>query len=460
MTFPSDFLWGVAASAYQIEGAATIDGRGPSIWDAFCHTPGATKNADTADVACDHYHRYEDDVALMGELGVGAYRLSVSWPRVLPGGVGRVNEKGLGFYDRLVDALLARGIEPWVTLFHWDYPAALQERGGWLAPESPEWFAEYTRVVVERLSDRVTRWMTINEPQVYLGAGHLIGVHPPGLKLERPELLRVIHRALLAHGRAVRTIREHAKKTPSVGWAPVFVTHHPATDDPADVEAARARTFCVPDVPEWTFSNTWYMDPVFLGRYPEEGLARFGADMARVSEEEMRTINQPLDFSGANTYFGTSTRVGPGGVPVEARLPEGHGVTMMQWPVTPEALYWGPRFMHERYGVPLFITENGMAAHDWLHTDGAVHDPSRIDFLRRYLLQLRRARGEGVDVRGYFQWSFMDNFEWTEGYAKRFGLVFVDYATQRRIPKDSFGWYRRVIATNGGALDGGDGMQG
>ena len=453
MAFPPDFLWGVAASSYQIEGAADVDGRGRSIWDGFCRAPGATKNGDTGEVACDHYHRYEEDVALMGELGVGAYRLSVSWPRVLPHGVGKVNEKGLAFYDRLVDALLARGIEPWVTLFHWDYPAALQERGGWQNPESPEWFAEYTRVVVERLSDRVTHWMTINEPQVYLGAGHLVGVHPPLLKLQRPELLRAIHHALVAHGRSAQTIREHAKKTPLVGWAPVCVTHYPATDAPADVDAARARTNSVPDVPEWTFSNTWYSDPAVLGHYPEDGLTRFGSDMPKVPAAEMATINQPLDFFGVNIYFGTPTKMGPDGTPVEARLPEGHPATMMQWPVTPEALYWGPRFVHERYGLPLYVTENGMAAHDWVQSDGAVHDPNRIDFLRRYLLQLRRARTEGVDVRGFFQWSFMDNFEWTEGYRKRFGLVYIDYATQRRIPKDSFRWYQRTIETNGDALD-------
>ncbi len=452
MAFPSDFLWGVAASAYQIEGGHDADGKGPSIWDEHCRTPGAIANGDTGDVSCDHYHRYREDVGLMGELGVGAYRLSVSWPRVLPEGTGKVNEAGLGFYDRLVDALLERGIEPWVTLFHWDYPAALQARGGWQSPDSPAWFAEYAGVVVDRLSDRVTRWMTINEPQVYLGAGHLMGVHPPLLRLARPDLLRAIHHALLAHGRAVEVIRERAKRAPRVGWAPVCVTHYPVSDDAADIEAARARTFCVPDVEEWTFSNAWYSDPVILGHYPEEGLARYGGDMPKVRDAEMRTIAQPLDFYGVNIYFGDPVQAGPDGEPVEVPHPPGRARTMMQWPVTPEALYWGPRFTGERYGLPLYVTENGMAAHDWVHTDGSVHDPSRIDFLRRYLGALGRAIGEGVDVRGYFQWSFMDNFEWTEGYRKRFGLVHVDYATQARTPKDSFRWYRGVIEGGGAGL--------
>lgn len=454
MPFPKNFLWGVAASAYQIEGAHDADGKGPSIWDEHCRVPGAIQNGDTGDVACDHYHRSGQDVALMGDLGVGAYRLSISWPRVMPEGTGRVNGAGLAFYDRLVDDLLARNIAPWVTLFHWDYPASLQTRGGWQNPKSPEWFAEYARVVVDRLSDRVTHWMTINEPQVYLGAGHLVGVHPPLLKLERPALLRAIHHALLAHGRAAQVIREHAKALPSIGWAPVCVTHYPATDDPGDIEAARARTFSVPDVSEWTFSNTWYSDPAILGRYPDDGLARFGRDMPRFTEAEMRTIHQPLDFYGVNIYFGNPVRAGGGGAPEEVPFPPGHPRTMMQWPVTPEALYWGPRFTSERYGLPVYITENGMAAHDWRFPDGAVHDPNRIDFLRGYLMNLRRAIDDGSDIRGYFQWSFMDNFEWTEGYRKRFGLVHVDYPTQTRTPKDSYHWYRKVIESNGGILDG------
>ncbi len=453
MTFPDDFTWGVAASAYQIEGAADLDGKGPSVWDTFCRVPGATHDGHTGDVACDHYHRYERDADLIAGLGAHAYRLSISWPRVLPEGVGRVNDAGLAFYDRLVDALLARDIIPWVTLFHWDYPQALQDRGGWLNPESPKWFAEYTRVVVDRLSDRVTRWITINEPQVFISAGWLLGAHAPGLALPRADVLRATHHMLLSHGRSAQTIRERAKSPPLVGWAPVCDTHFPASDAAEDVDAARARTFSVVETREWSFNNTWYGDPVCLGRYPEDGLRLFGADAPTPRPGDMDLIAQPLDFYGANIYFGSPVAAGdpPAWWQDLVRTP-GVGRTMMDWPVTPPCLEWGPRFLNERYGLPIAITENGMACHDWISRDGAVHDPQRIDYLARHIEALGRAIDAGADVRAYFCWSFMDNFEWTAAYTKRFGLIHVDFQTLERTPKDSSRWYARLIASNGADL--------
>jgi beta-glucosidase len=453
MTFPSEFVWGVAASSYQIEGAARDDGKGASIWDTFCRVPGAVHGGHSGDVACDHYHRSGEDADLIAAVGARAYRLSISWPRVLPEGVGKVNEPGLAFYDRLVDALLERGVEPWITLFHWDYPQALQDRGGWLSPDSPEWFAEYTRVVVDRLSDRVTRWMTINEPQVFITAGWLLGVHAPGLALPRADVLLATHRMLLAHGRSVQTIRERARTPPIVGWAPVCDTHFPASGAPEDEDAARARTFSIIDTKEWAFNNTWYGDPVCLGHYPEDGLRLFGGDAPAPGPGEMETIAQPLDYYGANIYFGTPFAAGD--TPVfwsdAHRLP-GIGRSMMDWPITPPCLEWGPRFLHERYGLPIAITENGMACHDWVSTDGAVHDPQRIDYLARHLGALRRAIDAGAEVEAYFAWTFMDNFEWTAAYSKRFGLIHVDFETQTRTPKDSYHWYRGVIESNGVGL--------
>ena len=448
--FPNGFVWGAASSAYQIEGAARTDGRGESVWDVFCRTPGAIHAGHTGDVACDHYNRMADDVALMKSLGVPHYRFSIAWPRVMPDGVGRINEKGLGFYDRLVDELLRAGITPWVTLFHWDYPQALYRRGGWQNPESPQWFADYTRVIVDRLSDRVTRWMTINEPQIFLGHGHLGGTQAPGLKLSAAEFLRAGHHALLAHGMSVQVIRAHAKKPSIVGWAPCGRVDYPISESPADVEAARTRMFEVYARDAW--NNSWWADPVVLGRYPESGIKTFGADMPKFPDRDLQIIRQPLDYYGVNIYSGTGYRAGANGEPVEVPHPVGGPQTAFRWPITPESLYWGPRFLHERYGLPIIITENGMANLDFVSGDGAVHDPQRIEYTRTYLRQLSRAAKEGR-ATGYFHWSILDNFEWAEGYSMRFGLVHVDYATQKRTPKDSAKWYSKVIASNGASIE-------
>jgi beta-glucosidase len=453
MGFAKNFVWGVATSAYQIEGASAQDGGGESVWDMFCRKPNAVWSGHTGAVACDHYHRYRDDVALMRALGVQAYRFSLSWPRILPEGTGKVNAAGLDFYDRLVDALLAAGITPWTTLFHWDYPSALFNRGGWLNRESADWFAEYTRVVVERLSDRVTNWMTINEPQCFLGIGHRDGTHAPGLRYNWRELLLAVHHGLLAHGKAVQVLRAHAHKTPRVGVAPVGVIKTPASDSPADIEAARTLMFSMPTTSLW--NNAWWIDPMLFGRYPEDGLAVYGADAPRASAEDFATIQQPLDFFGANIYNGETVRAGANGEPEIVPEPTGHPLTMFHWSTNPATLYWGPRFYWERYGLPIVITENGMANTDWPALDGKIHDPQRIDFLNRYLLHLERAADDGVPIEGYFQWSFMDNFEWADGYKMRFGLIYVDYETQQRIPKDSAYWYREVMRTNGAALHAG-----
>jgi beta-glucosidase len=449
MTFPRDFLWGAASASYQVEGAVDEDGRGPSIWDMLCRKPGAVLGGHTGDIACDHYHRYREDVALMRSMGLKAYRLSIAWPRVLPDGVGSPNQAGLAFYDRVVDALLDAGIEPWVTLFHWDFPLSLYHRGGWLNRDSAEWFARYAAIVVDRLSDRVRHWLTLNEPQVYIGAGHQDGRHAPGDKLRLDEVLRAAHHTLLAHGRAVQAIRATTRQPCRIGYAPVGVAKMPASSSPADLDAAKKRTFAVTGA---LWNNAWWMDPVYLGRYPEDGLRAFGASAPMPQRGDLETISQPLDFFGVNIYHGEYVRAGRDGEPETVPLPVGHDLTGHDWPVTPEAMYFAPRFFYERYAKPIVITENGVSCRDWVSLDGRVHDPQRIDFLQRHLLQLERANADGVPIEGYFQWSLMDNFEWAEGYKHRFGLVHCDYATQKRTMKDSARWYADVIRTNGASL--------
>ncbi len=450
MSFPKDFVWGAAAASYQVEGGADEDGRGLSVWDMLCRQPGKIWEGNTGAVACDHYHRYAEDARLMREIGLQAYRLSISWPRVLPEGVGAVHEPGLAFYDRLVDALLENGVEPWVTLFHWDYPYALYCRGGWLNRDSADWFSDYAAVVVDRLSDRVSHWMPQNEPQCYLGLGHLVGRHAPGLQMGFAEVLLATHHSLLAHGKAVQVIRARAKTRPVIGAAPVGFVKIPDTESAEDIEAARAATFSVTQ--KNCESNTWFSDPMILGAYPADGIELFAGDMPEIRADDMETICQPLDFYGANIYSGTRCRATDDGHCEAVLGSDGPPLTMVGWRVTPDALYWGPRFLYERYGLPIVITENGMANCDWVHLDGKVHDPQRIDFLSRYLRAYHRAIADGVDARGYFLWSIMDNFEWALGYQQRFGIIYVDYATRQRILKDSAHWYREVIASNGEIL--------
>ena len=388
---------------------------------------------------------------MMRAMGLRAYRFSVAWPRVMPRGRGRVNEAGLAFYDRLVDELLGAGLEPWVTLFHWDYPLALYREGGWLNPQSPRWFEDYTSVMVDRLSDRVTRWITMNEPQCFIGLGHLTGTQAPGDKLPMGQALLAAHHVLLAHGLAVQVIRSRAKRTPTVGIAPTGEVGIPATQSRRNVSAARRANWSVADGS--LFNMTWWLDPIFKGHYPEEGCRAYGKAAPRPSDADLATISQPLDFLGLNIYHGNVFRHGKKGEPEAVAREPGFARTHYGWPVEPASLYWGPRFAYDRYGLPLVITENGMANLDWVALDGHVHDPQRIDYIGRYLNELRRAIDSGVPVLGYFAWSLMDNFEWSDGYNFRFGLVHVDYATQRRTLKDSALWYRSIIRSKGGALE-------
>jgi beta-glucosidase len=449
MSFPQNFQWGAATASYQIEGAYDVDGKGLSVWDAFCRKEGAIWNGESGDVACDHYHRFKEDVRLMAQIGLKAYRFSISWPRVLPVGVEKINPAGLDFYDKLVDELLAAGIQPFATLFHWDFPLDRYKRGGWLNPASPDWFADYTRVIVDRLGDRLTHWITLNEPSVFTILGHQEGRHAPGLKLSFADILQIAHHALLAHGKAVQAIRSSSKLPSKVGMAPSTQGSIPwDPTDLKDIEAARNFSFTIQHRMLWQMS--WWMDPVFFGEYPAEGLALFEKDLPDISPEDMATINQPVDFFGFNMYTGNYIRMDEdGSMKFEHYHDPNDTLTAMEWPICPDALYWATKFLWERYQKPIYITENGMANCDWVALDGQVHDPQRIDFTHRYLLALKRAIDEGADVKGYFYWSLLDNFEWGFGYKRRFGLVYVDFVTQQRILKDSAYWYREVIRSNG-----------
>lgn len=397
MSFRKDFVWGAATAAYQIEGAAYEDGRGESVWDVHCHdtrkNPEGKQNildGETGDVSCDFYHHYEEDIQRMKNMGLKAFRFSISWSRVLPDGTGRVNEKGLQFYSDLVDALLEAEIEPWVTLFHWDFPQQLQIRGGWQNPESPEWFAEYTKVIVDRLSDRVSHWMTLNEPQCHLIIGHVQGNCAPKLRLTEPEYLLAIHNHLKAHGRAVQVIRKYAKKKPEIGVAFCFGSSVPVSDQPEDVKAARIATLREDTKDLWAVS--WWLDPVILGHYPEKGMEAYGENCPEElrNPEDLKLISEPLDFLGINVYqSGRVESDGQGGYR-EAKNPCGAPVTAMKWQVTPESLYYVPKFLQEKYKLPIVITENGLSCPDWVFLDGKVHDPMRIDFMHRYLSCLKK----------------------------------------------------------------------
>ena len=445
MGFKKDFVWGTATASYQIEGAYNQDGRGLSVWDVFSHTEGKVKYGHNGDVACDHYHRYKQDVRLLKELGIKAYRFSISWSRIFPNGVGEINPKGVEFYSNLIDELLKNDITPYVTLFHWDLPYELQKIGGWQNPDCVSWFADYAKTVVALYSDRVKYFITFNEPQCFIGEGYFSGAHAPGLKLSVKDALQVCHNVLKSHGAAVIAMREAAKQDIKIGYAPCsYRLCFPQTDTEADIEAARKYYFSTSPDGLVVHDTAWWSDPVILGKYPEDGLRIYEDYLPEITEEDMKLINQPIDFYGQNMYQGLKIKADNNGNPIV--IPHsGYSKTAIQWPVTPEIMHWGPKFLYDRYKLPIFITENGMSAHDWVSLDGKVHDPNRIDFLNRHLLELEKAINDGTDVRGYFQWSLMDNFEWAKGYTDRFGLVYVDYETQQRIPKDSYYWYKNWI---------------
>lgn len=449
MGFSKDFIWGAASSSYQIEGAAYEDGKGLSVWDIFCRKPDVIRNNQTGDIACDHYHRYAEDVALMKEIGIKAYRFSISWPRILPDGTGKINEKGLDFYKRLVDELLKNGIEPYITLFHWDYPYELYKKGGWLNSESPDWFSEYTRIVVENLSDRVKNWMTLNEPQCFILLGHDIGKHAPGVKLGFTEVLQATHNSLLAHGKSVQAINSFSKQKCIIGYAPVGQTAVPETNSLEDIEAARIYMF--ESFEKNKFVNSLWMDPVILGSYPEKLLKSLEQWMPDIKQDDLKTICQPIDYLGVNIYTAPNVFLRNGDMEYSPKK-NGFARTAINWSVEPESLYWGPKLFHERYKIPIVITENGLSNTDWVSLDGKVHDPQRMDFMDRYIGSLKRAASDGVDVKGYFHWSIMDNFEWGEGYNERFGLIHVDYETQKRTIKDSAYRYKSIIESNGDIL--------
>lgn len=443
MSFGKDFCWGVATSSYQIEGGAYEDGKGLNIWDVFSKEEGRIAGGHTGDVACDHYHRFREDISLMKELGIRAYRFSLNWARILPNGTGAVNEAGIRFYNNLIDVLLEAGIESYITLYHWELPYELYKKGGWMNREIVRWFGEYAAVAARYFSDRVKYFFTINEPQCFIGLGFLQGVHAPGLKSPVRDTLLMAHHVLMAHGEAVRQLREHARQDLKIGYAPTCGMSYPDSDSAADIEAARRHLFGVPDsLQEWTWNVSWWSDPVFFGEYPEEGMRKLYAYLPEITKEDMRLMAQPIDLYGQNIYNGNRIRMGEDGKPQVVEREPGFPRTAVGWPVTPECLYWGPKFLYERYQTPIYITENGIACGDSVSLDGGVHDSDRIAFLERYLGALKRCIYDGTDVRGYFYWSLLDNFEWNQGYDPRFGLVYVDYKTQRRIIKDSGYWYR------------------
>ncbi|MGH8132296.1 MAG: GH1 family beta-glucosidase [Steroidobacteraceae bacterium] len=445
MAFPARFLWGCATSAYQIEGSPLADGAAPSIWERFVHTPGLVKDGDTGDVACDHYRRYREDVALMARLGLKAYRFSVSWSRVLPLGTGAVNPAGLAFYDRLTDELLSHGIEPVVTLYHWDLPAALHDRGGWLNPDSPYWFAEYARVLFRKLDDRVKLWVTINEPWVISDGGYLHGALAPGHR-SLSEAPIVSHQLLCAHGAAVQAYRSEGKHW--IGLVVNLEPKHPSSGRAEDVVAAERAN---------AYMNRQYLDPVFFGRYPSELADIFGAAWPQWPEPDFKLISEAIDFLGVNYYTRSVTQFDAAAWPLKAAAVRQPGATYteMGWEVYPSGLADTLRWVRDRYGaVPLYVTENGAAFYDPPTVDGdRLEDPFRVEYLRGHLRAVQAALEHRVDVRGYFVWSLFDNFEWALGYSKRFGIVHVEFSSQRRTLKASADFYSSVIASNGQAID-------
>ena len=440
--FPQGFVWGSATASYQVEGAVGEGGRGASVWDTFAHTPGKIANGDTGDVADDFYHRYPQDIELMKRLGIKAFRFSVAWSRVFPSGTGRPNQQGIDFYKRLVDTLLAGGIAPYCTLFHWDLPQALQDKGGWENRDTAKAFADYAGYTAGALSDKVQHFMTMNEMRSFVELGYGNGLHAPGLSVGPKRLAQLNHFVCLAHGLSVQAIRAHAKAGTLVGIADNAEATVPEIETPEHIDAARKAM---------REENAQFLTVVEEGRYTDLYLKRLGADAPVFTAEEMATIKSPMDFVGLNVYQPTYVRAdasekGYTVVPMPASYPH----MLSPWlTVGPEAMYWSPRLVHELWNVQsIYITENGCSSSDRLAPDGEVYDTDRVMYLRNYLTQLRRAVAEGVPVKGYFLWSLLDNYEWADGYEKRFGIVYVDFKTQKRTPKLSAKFYRQVIEGN------------
>jgi len=444
--FPPNFLWGSATASYQVEGAVNLDGRGPTIWDTFSHTPGKVANGDTGDVADDFYHRYPQDIAMMKEMGLKSFRFSIAWSRIFPrpafGASGMPNLKGLDFYNRLVDTLLANGIAPFCTLFHWDLPQSLEDQGGWQRRETAESFAEYAGYVAKHLSDRVHNFMTLNEMRSFVELGYRDGVHAPGLKLGRKDVSQISHHACLAHGLGVQAIRANSPAGTQVGLADNATACTPIFDAPEQVAAARKAM---------RQENAMFLAPILDGHYDPLYLKRMGADAPHFTDADMTAIGSPLDFVGLNVYPASYVRAAENELGYEM-VSEPSTAPRMASPwlyVGPEALYWTPRLVNELWHPKtIYITENGASSDDRLTPDGQILDTDRTMFLRNYLTQLHRAIQEGVPVHGYFCWSLLDNYEWADGYGKRFGIVYVDFKTQKRTPKLSAQFYKATIAKN------------
>jgi beta-glucosidase len=439
-SFPTGFAWGCATAAFQIEGAVNEDGRGPSIWDEFAHTPGKIANGTTANVGCDSYHRFREDTQLLKALGARAYRFSIAWPRIFPEGRGQPNPKGVDHYDRLVDDLLANGVEPYVTLFHWDLPSALP--GGWRSRDTAYAFADYAGFMASKLSDRVRRFMTVNEMRSFVDLGYGRGRDAPGLRLAPAELNQVRHHALLAHGLGLQAVRAHGRAGTQAGLAENPIIPIPVIETEAHIAAARR---ALRDL------NAGYLTAVLEGRYTDEYLAAAGAAAPKAEPGDMAAIGAPLDFVGLNIYTGVYVRAAPGAARGYAVIAPPQSYPRMAIPflaIAPESLYWGPRLVTELWSPKsIFVSENGAASDDAL-VDGRIDDTDRVMFLRNYMGHLQRATAENYPVRGYFLWSLLDNFEWSYGTSKRFGLHYTDYETERRIPKLSAAWYRELISRN------------
>jgi len=457
--FPSSFFWGAATSALQVEGVPSADGGGESIWDVYLRTPNATKDGSNNLVACDEYHRWRDDLKLMQQIGLNAYRFSISWSRVLPDGKGRVNARGFDYYDQLVDALVGARITPFITVYHGEYPEALQKQGGWVNPDSPAWFADYSHLLSSRLSDRVDHWLTHNEPNLTWAFGADLGFTPPNQKLSGFDLVRGANNILLGHGMAVQALCVAAKRPIQVGLPLARFFSIPASNDQTDIDAARKASFevkkqgLIPGIPgSAMLSNSWWLDLIFLGKYPEDGMHLYPEAAQVIRREDLETISQPLDFCGVNLYAGVTVKAGADGSAMPAPPSSGTKMTHSGWPETPDILSWGPKFLFERYKKPVVITENGVSCDDKPTADGKVHDSERSAYLDVYLKSLSRALRDGVPVNGYFYWSLLDNFKWKEEYGQRFGLIYVDFTTQKRILKDSATRYREIIRSHGEVL--------
>lgn len=438
--FPENFRWGTGTYSYQVEGAAREDGRGESIWDRFCATPGNIRNNDSGLVACDHYHRYAEDVALMQELGIHMYHFSIAWPRIIPTGRGEVNQAGLDFYDRLVDTLLEAGIEPFATLYHWDLPQVLQDEGGWANRETAYAFADYVEVVTKHFGSRIHNWLTLNEPAVTAFEGYEIGIHAPGIKDVRIAW-QTSHHFLLAHGLAVPIIRANGDANTHVGITLNFTQLDPATSSPQDIAATRFMDGKM---------HRWFLDPIFRGSYPTDVLEHLGAFAPKTEAGDAAIIATPLDFLGANYYTRLLIKHDDEAFSEYPSVPvEEVEHTELNWEVYPAGIYQMLTRLHREYAIPkIYLVENGAAFADTIDTDNSVNDPRRIHYLREHLLQVHAAVVAGVPLAGYSVWSLLDNFEWSEGYSKRFGIIYVDYPTQQRIIKASGYWYKNVVATS------------